>query len=87
MVSKWIKQSDANLRQLDEVKARLNIAAPEESDPAGALAWGEAGRRCAHGCPSPMECKEALSGGTGVPNLEAFCPNASLLLGKAENGS
>jgi hypothetical protein len=84
MVSKWVIQSDTNLRQLDEVKARLDITAPDDSNSAEAHAWGEVGRRCAHGCPSPMECKEALGAQTEVPDLDAFCPNAAFLLRKAE---
>lgn len=84
MTPKWLKQGDENLHQLDEVKARLDIAAPDQSNQADARAWGEVARRCALGCPSPAECKEALRGQTEVPDLEAFCPNAAFLLKQAE---
>jgi len=83
MASKRFEQGDANLRQLEEVKARLDIA-PDESDAVEMRAWGEVARRCALGCPSPAECKEALHRQTGVPDLDAFCPNAAFLLNKAE---
>ena len=83
MASKWIVQGDANLRQLDEVKARLDIAAPDDADAVDVRAWAEVARRCALGCASPEDCEQALRGQTGVPDLEAFCPNAAFLLGKA----
>ena len=84
MSSKWMKQRDQNLSQLEEVKARLDISGPDSSDATVARAWGEVARRCAFGCPSPSECKEALHGQTEVPDLEAFCPNAAFLLRKAQ---
>jgi hypothetical protein len=83
MASKWVKQGDANLRQLDEVKARLGVA-PDETDAVEMRAWGETARRCALGCPSPAECKEALRDQAKVPDLESYCPNAAFLLKKAE---
>lgn len=84
MSSKRMTQRDQNLRQLEEVKARLNIPPQDMSDATLAHAWGAVGRRCALGCPSPDECKEALRDPSEVPNLDAYCPNASFLLGKAQ---
>ena len=79
-----MKQRDENLRQLERLKARLNIAPQDMSDPAVTRAWGEVARRCALGCASPEECKEALRNPSEVPKLEAYCPNAAFLLGKVQ---
>ena len=84
MPSKWMKQRDENLEQLEELKVRLDIPLQDMSDTAVVHAWGEAARRCALGCPSPDECKEALRNPSEVPNLETYCPNAAFLLGKAQ---
>lgn len=83
MASKWMKQRDGNLQRLEEVKARLDIPPEDMSDGTVAHAWGEAARRCALGCASPEECKEALRNPSEVPNLEAYCPNAAFLRAKA----
>ena len=39
MVSKWMKQRDENLQQLDELKARLGIDGPDSPEAAVARVW------------------------------------------------